>query len=123
MLLGPQPSPNRISRVTVPHRDDESHTEEHVELAELDLPGRCVEPRRPVDDQMEAVVAFDLRALMLDRRVLDRKLVQAELDTHLFHDVRPRVVELDPDKAATMPWQRRCLGERHRLEWLVLSPT
>ena len=75
MLVGAKPRADRISGGTVPHSDDEAHTDEHVELAELDLPLPRVEPRSPIHDQMEAVEGLDFRALMLDRRVLDRELV------------------------------------------------
>ena len=45
---------------------------------------------------------LDLRPLVSRRCVLDCELVQAEVPAHLAHQLRRRVVELDPDVVPTL---------------------
>src|SRR3981189_2592865 len=115
MLLDTKPGVDRITGCTVADRDHKTRPEKDVELAELDLPGADGGDRRLVHDQMEAVVALYLRALVGLPCVFHRALVQVELFAPNAHPLRARLFQLDPDVVATTERKRRRLLERHPL--------
>jgi hypothetical protein len=92
-----------------------SGPQEQVELADLQPPLARVVARRLEDEEVEALVALDLRALMGATRVLDRELVQIELLAQFGHHLLVRLVQLQPDEAAAAARTRRRLVERKRL--------
>ena len=75
--------------------DHEVPADEDVDLAELDLLDVVEVAGRPQDDEQRVAVAFELRPLVGDDRVLDRQLVQVELPRHRGELLR-RPVQADP---------------------------
>jgi hypothetical protein len=85
MLLQTQPRPVELARDALPHGDHERRPDEDADLAELDLLARVVVPRGPEDHEGHVLlVVLDLRPEVVDLRVLDGQLVQAEPDADLL---------------------------------------
>jgi hypothetical protein len=82
----------------VPHGDGEVRAEEQVQLAELDLLGRVLVPRRLEDDEQRAPVPLELRPLVGLDGVLDRELGQVEQLGELTQLLRLGPVQTQPDQ-------------------------
>jgi hypothetical protein len=101
----------------VAYGDHEAGAQEQVELADLHPPLARVVARRLEDQEVEALIRLDLRALMGATRVLDRELMQIELLAQLGHRPLARLVQLQPHEAAAAARTRRRLVERERLRF------
>ena len=72
----------QVGRAAVANGDDEVLADEYVDLAELDLLFLVEVSRGAQHDEERVVVAFQLRSLVGDDRVLDGELVKREFLGH-----------------------------------------
>ena len=94
LALQAAPHGGEVGGLAVADGDHEVGTDEHVDLAELDLLGLVEVARRAQHDEQRVAVALQLGPLVGDDGVLDGELVELELggqrgDLVLFRPVQP----------------------------------
>ena len=113
-LLEPQPRAVQVAGHALAHGDDEPRPDEDRHLAELDLLALVDVARRAQHDERDpALVALDLRPQVEALRVLDRQLVQPELQLHALELLRRRLDHAEPDEAGVVAADRRRLRRLH----------
>ena len=76
--------------------DDEVGSDEHVDLAELDLLGLVEVASRAQNDEQDVAVAFQLGTLVGDDGIFDSEVVELELSRQRGDFVLLRTVQPDP---------------------------
>src|SRR5579864_1868219 len=97
--LNPAHAPEALRAMT--HRQHVARADEQVDLADLELLAPVLELDhfgRVQHGEQRIAVFLDLRSLMPFARILDGKLVQAELLRHLVELLSRRLEQRDPDE-------------------------
>jgi hypothetical protein len=97
----------------VAKRDREAVARKDVDLTEGGRAKRLVVVDGAQDDEVVALVALELRALVFVPSILDREVVQREAFCDFANLLRGRIVDAKPDEASAAGCAPCRVGDRH----------